>query len=251
MSNGQRLFSSLWWGPARKPFEAIARRTIGKSNQIYTGSLKGYRFNGGLAHKLGIYELHLQNYIINSLHPGDVFYDVGAHIGFVSMLASKLVGHDGIVYSFEPLPANIKLLNKHLTENHIDNCLIVQKAVADHSGTINLHYDSSVSPTPSIHNTKGQSINVRSISLDEFSVDHEWPDLIKVDVEGAEVEVLIGSKKLLVDEQAPAWIIEVHSKELEHSVRSILLDDGYRIQAIPHPDRTRSRYPQHIAAVKY
>jgi hypothetical protein len=76
-SPGQAFLSRLWWGPLRRPFEAFVRRTLGE--RVVTGPLRGSRFPGGLAYRLGIYEVHVQDALCQLLGPGDVFYDVGEH----------------------------------------------------------------------------------------------------------------------------------------------------------------------------
>src|SRR5262245_36111858 len=88
-----------------------------KPLRILTGPLAGKRWlstSGTHGCWLGTYEMDLQRLIVSSLKPGDVFYDVGANVGFFSLLAASLVGSRGTVIAFEPLPRNIALLQQNL-----------------------------------------------------------------------------------------------------------------------------------------
>lgn len=120
----------LWYGRFRRLFRAILRRLIGYRTQaqIRFGPLKGYYFvDDGYPspYSLGIYELHVQYAILNTLTNGDVFYDVGAHFGFLSLLAAKIVGPEGHVYAFEPLPENAKRVLQLMAANNISNYTLI------------------------------------------------------------------------------------------------------------------------------
>lgn len=113
-----------WYGRFRRPFRALLRRLFGHRSRIRIkfGPLRGYQFieEGWLSpYSLGIYELHVQYAIRSMLNRGDVFYDVGANNGFLSLLAAKTVGPEGHVYAFEPLPENAQRLLKLMAENNI------------------------------------------------------------------------------------------------------------------------------------
>lgn len=106
----QKFLSGLWWGPSRRLFRSFIHRTIGRSNRIFLGPAKGFMISSGPVHKLGIYEYHLQSEIIKYLDVGNVFYDIGANVGYFCLIGSKQVGDTGQVYAFEPLPQNIARL---------------------------------------------------------------------------------------------------------------------------------------------
>jgi protein-L-isoaspartate O-methyltransferase len=104
---------------------------------ILQGPLRGTRWIvGAQTHGmwLGSYEIDKQLAIKNSLKPGQVFYDIGANVGYYSLLAAKCVGNTGAVIAFEPLPRNIVYLTSHLRLNKITNTILLQKALSDHSG---------------------------------------------------------------------------------------------------------------------
>jgi FkbM family methyltransferase len=246
----QIIIARLWWSPFRRPFEALARRTIGKRSRIFCGPLKGSAFSGGLAQILGIYELHLQKIIAGNLNSGGVFYDIGANNGFISLLGSQKVGAQGYVYAFEPLPYNVEKLQKVVAHNKVKNCNIIPVAVSSESGIAELYYsDDKATATPTLMNGQGgMKVNVRTITLDSFIRDHRQPDLIKLDVEGAEALVLEGASALLSGDRAPDWVIEVHSEECNKKVRKLLDSSGYSILKLESV-RPKS-YPHHILAIK-
>lgn len=141
---------------------------------------------------------------------GDVVLDIGANIGYFSLLAAKLVGDKGEVYSFEPEPRNYKYLMKNAKLNGYDNITAFQKAVSDKTGKINLF----ICPYDSGHHTikqfKGikdykpeladqkESVEVDTVKLDDFFKKLGKPiDFIKLDVEGAEVLALKGMDTVL------------------------------------------------------
>jgi FkbM family methyltransferase len=225
---------------------------IKDKSRIAWGPLKGFRFTGGdLACRLGVYELHVQYALSEMLRAGDVFYDVGANTGYLSLLGAGRVGPAGFVYAFEPLPLNAQRVQILMAENGIDHYEVVRYAVSNHRGKIKFYLgEDDNSHTPSIiRGVRTREIGVDAISLDDFVVDHRTPDLIKMDIEGAESVALGGAVRLLTGPTAPKWLIEVHSDQTEREVRKILLDRGYDIRSLPAPF-ARNPYPTHLIAIK-
>ena len=85
------------------------------------------------------YEPETVHEFLNVLQQGDVVVDVGAHIGFYSLLAADKVGEKGHVYAFEPAPATFEILNANISINAFDNITAVKKAVTDKSGVAQMH----------------------------------------------------------------------------------------------------------------
>ncbi|RMH72115.1 MAG: FkbM family methyltransferase [Gemmatimonadetes bacterium] len=250
MTLSQTILSKLWWGPLRRPFEAIARRLWGKQSTIQFGPLKGASFQGGLACTLGIYEIAIQEVIRAQLRPADIFYDIGANYGYISLLASTLVGDRGAVYAFEPLPENIQRIEQVLSANQVQNCHVVSVAISDQTGTALLHFNTDSRATPSLTRDTANldSVEVATETLDHFIQDHPLPHLIKLDVEGAESMVLKGAAHLLSRPDAPTWVIEIHDEDNDRKVTDILELNQYSINNIIEP---RQRvYPKHIIAHK-
>ena len=184
---------------------------------------------------IGIYELPLQRAIARELESGNVFYDVGANAGFFSVLAASRVGPTGRVFSFEPMPENIESIREQVFVNGLDRCEVITKAVSDRSGSVSLILTDSnstahISEVGSPANEPGwKELVVETVSLDEFVAEHPGPDFIKIDVEGAETEVLAGASGLLGSAQPPRLLIELHGRQKALAVESILRSFGYSL----------------------
>ena len=166
-------------------------------------------------------ESHVRTWLTNQLKPGDVFFDVGAHHGWVSMWGLSLVGREGKVYSFEPSPANLSILKWHRTRNKFSQWAVVPKAVSDVDSEEEFFLvDTGDSPmnslttgapgTPFMDGREIRKISMQTITLDTFcNQSNLRPDLVKIDVEGAELLVLHGARKLL-GESCPIIVLAVH-----------------------------------------
>jgi FkbM family methyltransferase len=171
------------------------------------------------------------------LRPGMVFYDLGANIGFYSLAAARLVAEEGKVYCFEPDPEVFGWLQRNIERNSSSNIHAVNSGVW--SKTSSVHFqrsDTSISPgrgsgmvvsSPA----PGACIDVPSYSLDDFVREAPPPDLIKCDVEGAEVEVFKGARRLL-SEHHPMIVCELHSENNRIELRKFLEDIGYGVQVL-------------------
>lgn len=133
---------------------------------------------------------------------GDTVVDLGANMGYFSLLASRLVGEKGKVYAFEPEPVNYGLLVKNIELNGYDNIVPVPKAVSNVNGKVEFFIHSTDSGRHVIqdYNEKaenGNLIDAESVTLDEFFKDKSPPDVIKMDIEGAELLALLGMEKMI------------------------------------------------------
>lgn len=252
MSLFETIAYRSWYGPLRRPLRAISRRMIGNSPRIALGPLKGSFFRGSeLVCRMGLYELHIQQLIGELLDEGDVFYDIGANNGYLSLLGAKCVGEAGRVYSFEPLPANGERIRGLMEENLVRNLELVQAAVSESSGEMEFYLGGDGDPyTPSlIRDRRSSSIRVRVTTIDEFASSHPAPDLIKMDIEGAEAMAIRGAGQLLARADAPALLIEVHSAEIDREITERLRGYGYNLRTIRAPFDRKS-YPNHLLAVR-
>jgi FkbM family methyltransferase len=128
---------------------------------------------------------------------GMTVLDIGAHIGYYTLVAANLVGEDGRVFAFEPHPHNFAVLEKNVRINGYKNVVLVQKAVSDKSGHIKL-FLSEYGTLHSLSNQVGKkSIVVEAVTLDEFLGKDCKVDVVKVDVEGAEMLVLLGGDRII------------------------------------------------------
>lgn len=184
---------------------------------------------------LGTYEIELQEAVRDLVRPGMVAYDLGANIGYVSLMLAKSVGKSGKVFAFEPLPENQERIRQNLALNVLARIELVPKAVADESGTQQflVHSSGGMGKVSGANgrNTKYQeSIQVETIKLDDFvfKQGNPKPDVIKVDIEGGEGLALKGMPRVLRDEK-PLLIIELHGEQAAQLCWQILTDAGYRI----------------------
>jgi FkbM family methyltransferase len=126
--------------------------------------------------------------------------DIGANIGYYTLLAAKLVGERGRVIAFEPEPQNYALLLRNIEVNGYKNVTAVRKAAFSKTGKVNLHL-SKYSGSHNLYNPYTNSpgtVVVDTVSLDEFFEGKEHPiDIIKIDAEGAEMTVALGMNKIV------------------------------------------------------
>lgn len=135
-----------------------------------------------------------------SINKGDIVLDIGAHIGYYVLIASKRVGHEGKVYAFEPDSKNFKLLQKSVTENGLKNVVLINKAVAQESGEARLYLNRENTGDHRIYDSKDkrESILVKTTTLDDFFKDlMRNVSLIKMDIQGGELRVFKSTLSLI------------------------------------------------------
>ena len=149
----------------------------------------------------GIYEPKETEVVKKEIKKGYTVLDIGANIGYYTLIFAKLVGLEGKVYAFEPDPKNFEILKKNVQINNYKNVVLIQKAVSDRNGEINLVLEENNTAGHNIRsdNTDGMNtINVDMTSLDEYFKNFDGNiDFIKMDVEGSEFGVIKGMKSLL------------------------------------------------------
>ncbi|MGC1415971.1 MAG: FkbM family methyltransferase [Candidatus Acidiferrum sp.] len=180
-------------------------------------------------------EPEVQEAVQQHLRPGMTFYDVGANIGFFSLLAARLVGKDGRVVAFEADPEIAARLREHVARNEFGWITVEEKAVCAGSGTVFFaRIDPAISPDRGlghvVSTSSGDTVQVSAVSLDDYTRTQPAPDFIKCDVEGAEVEVFRGAMRLL-KEKRPGIICEMHTEEN----RRILLEEFSRLGYLCKP----------------
>jgi len=198
---------------------------------------------------MGTYEAGTLNIINNCLNEGDIFVDVGANIGLMSLLASSLVGESGAVYSFEPVTTTFNLLNKNITLNQIDNIQTMNFGLGSAPGTALIfevdHENRGMSSfvERKVNNDKGTEVSINT--LDSFLVSKEVENvrLLKIDVEGWELEVLKGAQELIRKPEAPIICIEYNKQFPEHKAiyELIISSNKYHIYILPHGNWHTSR----------
>jgi FkbM family methyltransferase len=201
--------------------------------RVLSGPARGSRLALDLskekAYWLGHYERPVQRFLEQNVTPGDVVYDVGAHIGFFSVCAARL---GASVYSFEPLGANASRLRTNATLNELD-IHPVEAAAWHETGTVELVPGDSEKEFRTV-----AGAGVSSIALDEFAARERPPTLLKLDVEGAEAHVLRGARSILA-ENRPIVVCELHSDQARIDVLALLED--YAVEDLDGPSRIVAR----------
>lgn len=161
----------------------------------------------------GTYEAGTLNVIKALLRPGDCFCDVGSNIGLMSLVASIQVGSSGKVIAFEPQPETYCVLAENIRLNRCTNVLTINEAIGAESGTATIYSNVSRTASASLIRPNDEITSVRETtmeSLADFIRRNGIAQIrmIKVDVEGWELEVLKGAQKLLEGHDAPALCVE-------------------------------------------
>jgi FkbM family methyltransferase len=186
----------------------------------------------------GEVEPEVQDVLKKYLLPGMTFYDIGANIGFFSLLAARLVGASGRIVAFEADPEIASRLRQHVTRNRDASILVEEKAVWSSSEPVFFaRADTNISPdrglghvVDEVEKTEPDTIRIEAVSLDEYVTNAGAPDFIKCDVEGAEVEVFRGAQTLLV-EKKPIILCEMHGEENRRSLLEQFAGLGYQCES--------------------
>ena len=187
------------------------------------------------------------HWIDQRLHPGEVFFDVGAHYGWMSIRAASRVGRTGHVVCFEPSPVLVGILNYHKRVNRVAQMTIDARAVSDQDSEsatlflLNEGLSSRNSLTigsdnaPFVSPPEKTVLTVSTVTLDSYCRESGLiPSLVKIDVEGAELMVLEGARQLMANYH-PDLIVAVHPYWLppgqnSEQVFDLLTRHGYHLQ---------------------
>ena len=226
MSRARTLLANLLRLPLRlmRP-ESVVR--------IRSGELRGWRWIAGSSTNgcwLGTYERPMQQLFCERIRPGATVFDVGANVGFFTLLASKLAGHSGRVYAFEPLPRNLEYLERHVRLNDRANVHVVALAIAAASGEAHFRIAQHASMGGL---AEGGDLRVVTASLDDLIASGRAarPDFLKMDIEGAESDALRGAAQLLAG--GPLTIaLSTHGWQQHETCSTILADAGFKIELL-------------------
>ena len=220
---------------------------------------------GSRYEKLRSYEPDIYLPYAASIRPGMTVFDIGAHVGLFSLAAAVRVGDSGRVVAFEPSPETLKVLRKHVALNGWnDRVTIMPAVVSDQSGTMTFYtYHDSMAASLSRANVaelnvqrpkKVTAITVPAVTVDEYCRDTGYnPDVLKIDVEGAEFRVLKGAEQTLRAHRPVIWC-EIHPLQMHNlgddveSLTRYLADLGYVIEPIAEPGHM-GIYPTRIRRV--
>jgi FkbM family methyltransferase len=158
----------------------------------------------------GEWEPHVTTALLKTLSPKMTVVDVGANVGYFTLLAARAVGAGGRVYAFEPEPRNLELLRRSVEVNGFAGWVHVsEKAVLDTTGSAILHMpDDSHGGAPSLFGGWPRQVAVQTVSLDEFFSEGTRVDAVKLDVEGSESCIFSGMRRVLDDNPDIVVIME-------------------------------------------
>jgi FkbM family methyltransferase len=167
----------------------------------------------------GVWEADVMKLLARVLRPGGVVVDVGANVGFHTVLAAQRVGPTGTVYAVEPTPWTLALLRANLAR-HGSAAVVHEVAASEAPGVVRLAVDASHRSGAQLaeegragEGLAGEGVEVRAATLDEL-VPAGAVDVLKVDVEGAEPLVLRGARELL--ERSPRLLAVVEFRDAPH-----------------------------------
>jgi FkbM family methyltransferase len=189
--------------------------------------------DGKLGYVFGENEPEVQKTLAETLREGDVLYDIGANIGFFTLNAARLVGANGCVYAFEPVPQVAETLRANIELNAFDNVVITEAAVHSRTGVADLDLSGG---TTAAHVVQGVPSAVDLLRVETQRLDDlvaagtlRPPTLVKIDVEGAERDVLAGMSQT-VRAHRPVVICELHGSQDEFLAE--LADAGYVVSVL-------------------
>jgi FkbM family methyltransferase len=187
------------------------------------------------------------------LKSGQVVYDIGAASGFYAVIAARAVGSTGQVMAFEPMPQSVARLRHNIALNEFANVSVLELALGDRVGMAKL--------VPGIEEDQAGMNRVLAADESAASADVEVttidrlvnegtvpaPDIIKMDIEGAEIEVLNGAEETL-SQRHPVLLIESHGRWSE--LEPLLTALQYRYRVVEENGDLSSSEPIHVLATR-
>jgi FkbM family methyltransferase len=195
----------------------------------------------------------MQELLGSWLEPGHAFYDVGAHVGFFTLGAARLVGPQGRVVALEPDARNYERLKLNVERNGMTQIRLLSAAAWNEPGTATFELpDDSSSRVEGrlaldMAPQRGDRVSVPTVLLDAYF--GAGPCVVKVDVEGAEAQVLQGARRFLDGDQT-RWVIELHSDEGRRSLTKSFERADYEVSVVAptHPEHS-SKGQNYLVAV--
>jgi len=171
----------------------------------------------------GSYETLETEFVKQEVKKGDVVVDIGANIGYYSLILAKIVCNTGKVFAFEPAPDNYSILKKNVEINNYKNVVLENFAISDTNGEIELYLSEESMGWHRIYPSKycGENhIKVKTITLDDYFRNNSFKDkisFIKMDVEGAELGILKGMTSILTNNKKLTLLLEFVPKYIRES----------------------------------
>jgi FkbM family methyltransferase len=255
---GQRRYSTL--ASEYSPVDGFLKRAMSKVAwqalcQVVSGSKLSVKLASGQSFKVrvgdqvsrmifenGAYEPHLTSLLLPFIKPGMTVFDIGANIGYYTVLLARRVGDQGAVHAFEINDKVLDLLEENIRMAHLTNVTVVKKAIAKTTGEAEFFLpregdEAEGSLRKSNRYDALSVVQVKTVSIDDYVHEHgiQRVDCIKIDVEGAEYEAFQGATKLLSSKDKPVIMFEaldsacVNFGVTWYQVIKQVSDFGYRI----------------------
>jgi len=200
--------------------------------KVRSGPIKGFRWiaTSGGGFVTGRQEYYKTRAFIKNYRKGDILFDIGAHIGYFSAIAANINKGEGHIFAFEPRPMNASFFKRHMRLNRISNFTLYEAAAG--STDTEVMFDSAHGSATGFVSEKGD-IKVKQLHPDRMVAAGELPlpGFIKIDVEGAECDVLKGLQKTISDAR-PKMIVATHNEECHNFVINFLKSNNYRIEIL-------------------
>jgi FkbM family methyltransferase len=238
--------ASGWYGRAPVPIAG----GIGHLLYVSTADLPLDHAHAGLIVR-GTLEPPVQEALRRLLAPGDVFYDIGANVGFFTLLGARLVGPSGRVIAFEPVPWCARAVARNIEINGFDHAQIRAEAVGDADGDARLLVVGEASwshlESTGRHADVRDEIDVDVVSLDSLVAGRAIapPDVLKVDTEGAELQVIEGARATIARHR-PAIVCELH--DTNEAFVALMDELGYVTTNLDGPAAVAGAGPIHALA---
>jgi len=184
-----------------------------------------------------LYEPRETSIVKKELRRGDVFVDIGAHIGYYTVMAAEIVGKEGKVYAFEPASKNYEILVKNV--EGMENVLTFNLAASSKSGVASLYLNPENSGDNRVNSPQKyfQEEKITTVILDDFMRGVERVDFVKIDVQGHELSVLEGMKGIIERFRGLKIIIEYSPVHLSlqgvnpKNLLKVLIEHGFSLKA--------------------
>lgn len=199
----------------------------------------------------GIWEPWVTQVIQATVRPGWIVVEIGANIGYYTLLMASLIGSQGKIYAFEPNPAIYELLRENLEINgFLDRAIAVKKAVWEKSGTVEFgiaskHMGGSGIFTFSTPDEPVERITVEAVSLDDYFPAGSRVDFLKIDAESSEFFILKGAQRLLRENPDLVMVLEFFPGNIRNinldpeQCLKWLVDEGFQIHRIEENGNVR------------
>jgi FkbM family methyltransferase len=231
-------------GPARRWLESGTLRVpqgAGQDLRLSLAHLPVINRHAGLLAR-GVAELPVQEALRRLVAPGHVVYDLGASIGFFSLLAARLTGPAGRVVALEPSPAPAEAIRVNAALNELHNVTVVEVAAGAAAGREQLwvvpDQTSSHLASRGEHADAQEAVEVEVVALDELIAERDLPppSLVKLDVEGSELDALAGMRDTL-ECHRPKLVCELHGTN--EAFDALMEEIGYSASSLDGPQPVR------------